>query len=181
MDVVRAPDPKLRIQTKPVKKITLVVVNTINQMIKLTKTFVDPEGVGLASTQVGLEGRFFVAKTFTKDGEKVEENFKVCINPKIVSFSKKTKKFFEGCLSIPNYWGEVERPISVKVSYQDLSGKLVNETLKGFDAHVFQHEVDHLNSILFVDKVLGQKGKFYKFTGKDEAGTDIFEEVTLPA
>lgn len=179
MEVVRAPNPKLRVSTKPVKKITPAITDTINQMIKLTNTFVDPEGVGLASTQVGLQDRFFVAKTFTKVGEKIEESFKICINPRIITYSKRTKKFFEGCLSIPNYWGEVERSIFVKVTYLDLNGKQISETLKGFDAHVFQHEVDHLNSILFVDKVLQQKGKFYKFTGKDKTGTDIFEEVTL--
>ena len=61
----------------------------------------------------------------------------------------------------------------------DETGKEVKETLKGFNAHVFQHEVDHLNGILFVDKVLQQKGKMYKFTGKDQTGTDNFEEINL--
>ncbi len=84
MQVVKAPDPRLRVQTKPVKKINASLVNTLREMIKLTKTFKDPEGVGLASTQVGLEERFFVAKN--------GKQFMMVINPKIESFSKKTKE-----------------------------------------------------------------------------------------
>ena len=140
-------------------------------MIKLTKTFKDPEGVGLATTQVGLEERFFVAK----DGEK----FISVINPKIISSSKKTKIYFEGCLSTPTIWGDVKRHTQIKVTYQDKLGKKITEKLTGVLAWIFQHEVDHLDGILFQDRVLEQKGKFYKFTGADKTGTDNFEEVTI--
>lgn len=169
--VVKAPDPRLRVQTKPVKKINASLVNTLKEMIRLTKTFKDPEGVGLASTQVGLEERFFVAKN--------SKTFMMVINPKIESFSKKTKTYFEGCLSVPNMWGNVKRHINIKVIFQDETGKKVTLTLKGVLAWIFQHEIDHLNGIIFSDRVLEQKGKFYKFTGKDKTGTDMFEEVTI--
>ncbi|MBI2338178.1 peptide deformylase [Candidatus Daviesbacteria bacterium] len=171
MHVVKAPDPKLRVQTKPVKKINPGLVQTLKEMVKLTKTFKDPEGVGLASTQVGLEGSFFVAK----DGE----DFISVINPRILSTGKRTKKYFEGCLSVPNMWAEVNRYTSIKVSYQDESGKTVTVPLKGVLAWIFQHEIDHLNGILFSDRCLQQKGRFYKFTGKDKTGTDTFEEVAI--
>lgn len=171
MDIVKAPDARLRVQTKPVKKINPGLLATLKNMVKLTKTFKDPEGVGLASTQVGLEGSFFVAK----DGDK----FIPVVNPKILSKGKRTKKYFEGCLSVPNMWGEVNRATSIKVSYQDSSGKSTTVVLKGVLAWIFQHEVDHLNGILFSDRVLEQKGKFYKFTGKDKTGTDTFEEIAL--
>ncbi|MCL4366505.1 peptide deformylase [Patescibacteria group bacterium] len=171
MEVVKAPDQKLRVQTKPVKKINPGLVETLKTMVKLTKTFKDPEGVGLASTQVGLDGSFFVAKN--------GEGFMSVINPKIISKSKRTKKYFEGCLSVPNMWGEVRRFTNIKVSYQDTSGKTITTPLKGLLAWIFQHEIDHLNGILFSDRVLEQKGKFYKYTGKDQTGTDMFEEVTL--
>ncbi len=171
MEVVKAPNPKLRVQTKPVKKISPGLVQILKDMVRLTKTFKDPEGVGLASTQVGLDGRFFVAK----DGEK----FMSVVNPKILLLGKRTKKYFEGCLSIPNVWGEVKRAIYIKVSYQNESGKTITTPLKGVLAWIFQHEIDHLNGTLFSDRVLEQKGKFYKYTGKDETGTDIFEEVTI--
>lgn len=179
MYVIKAPDKRLRVQTKKINKITPALLQTFKEMTALAKTFTDPEGVGLASTQIGLDGRFFVAKTFSKDNEEPKESFRICINPKIIFYSKKTKKYFEGCLSIPFFWGEAERSLSVKVSYMDETGKEIKTTLAGFDAHVFQHEVDHLDGILFVDKVLAQKGKMYKFTGKDETGTDIFEEMTI--
>lgn len=192
MDIVRAPDPKLKIQTKPVKKITPALLSTLKDMIKLTKTFKDPEGVGLAATQVGLDGRFFVARLNeskhnppsnptqrAKRWAGYGKDFASFINPKISSFSKRTKLYFEGCLSIPTIWGQVRRNISIKVSYQDTKGKLIQKTLKGIPAWIFQHEVDHLEGILFSERVLQQKGKFYKFTGKDKTGTDIFEEIVL--
>ena len=171
MQVVKAPDPRLRVKTKPVKKINPALLGTLKEMVKLTKTFKDPEGVGLAATQVGLEERFFVAKNGTK--------FISVVNPKILSMGKRTKTYFEGCLSTPNIWGEVKRHTQIKVSYQDQTGKAVTTPLKGVLAWIFQHEIDHLDSILFQDRVLEQKGKFYKYTGKDKTGTDTFDEITL--
>ncbi len=171
LQLVIAPNPKLRIQTKQVKKINHSLTNTLSEMVKLTKTFKDPEGVGLASTQVGLTESFFIAKS----GEK----FIKIINPKIISFGKKTKQYFEGCLSIPNMWGEVKRYINIKVSYTDETGEAIVKPLKGVLAWIFQHETDHINGILFPDRVLQQGGKFYKFTGKDETGADTFEEITI--
>lgn len=171
LQLLKAPDIKLRVKTKPVKKINSTLEKILWEMIKLTKTFVDPQGVGLASTQVGLEGRFFIAK----HGEK----FISVINPKILSYSKRTKIYFEGCLSTPTIWGDVKRHTEIKVSYQDISGKIIIKKLTGVLAWIFQHEVDHLNGILFQDLVLEQKNKFYKFTGTDKTGTDNFEEVTI--
>lgn len=172
MQVVKAPDQRLRVKTKLVKKITPGLIGTIKQMIKLTLTFKDPEGVGLASAQVGLEERFFVGKIG-------DDKLKAFINPQIHTLSKKTKQYFEGCLSVPNMWGETARSLTIKVSYQDIDGYIHNETLKGTDAWIFQHEVDHLNGILFSDRVLEQNSRFYKFTGRDKTGQDIFQEITI--
>lgn len=171
MEVVIAPNPKLRVATKPVKKVDPNLLKTTREMIALTKTFKDPEGVGLASTQIGEDGQYFVAKM--PDGK-----FKAFFNPKILSVSKQTRKKMEGCLSIPKYWGEVSRHIWVKVSYLDKSGKQMREKLTGLMAHIFQHETDHLHGKLFMDKILSEKGKLYKVIGKDKAGDDIYQEVT---
>lgn len=171
MNVVIAPDERLRVKTKLVKKVNNALKNTLTEMVKLTKTFKDPEGVGLASTQVGLEEAFFVAKN--------GKAFIKVVNPKIISTSKRTKKYFEGCLSIPNMWGEVKRHTNIKVSYQDENGKLHTQPLKGVLAWIFQHEIDHLNGKLFSERVLEQKGRFYKYTGKDKTGTSMFEEITI--
>ena len=171
MEIVYAPNQKLRVKTRPVKKITPALIHTLKEMVKLTKTFKDPEGVGLASTQVGLDEAFFVAKN--------KERFIMVLNPKILKSGKKTKKYFEGCLSTPSIWGEVKRNLTIKVSYLDHSGNLITKTLTGVPAWIFQHEIDHINGIIFQDRVLEQKGKFYKFIGKDHTGADMFEEITI--
>ncbi len=176
MQVIKAPDQRLRVVTKPVKKINNALLDTLRQMVKLTKTFKDPEGVGLAATQVGLEEAFFIAKD---ESDKKDKKFIMVINPKIISSSVKLKSYFEGCLSVPGTWGEVQRHIRIKVSYQTETGQTMTKNLTGFLAWVFQHEIDHLNGTLFSDRVLQQKGRFYKFTGKDRAGVDTFEEMTI--
>lgn len=172
MQVVKAPDNKLRVKTKPVRKITPAILSTINEMVKLTKTFKDPEGVGLASTQIGQSEQYFVAK-LPKIG------FKAFFNPKLLSSNKKYKVFFEGCLSIPDYYGEVKRPTTVNVSYTNDAGKEIKEKLTGLSAWIFQHEYDHLHGKLFVDHVLQQKSRLFKVTGKDRSGADVFEEVAI--
>lgn len=170
--VVQAPDQKLRVKTKFVKKITPSHLQIIKEMQKLTLTYVDPEGVGLASTQIGKDEQYFIAK-------KENGTFLAVFNPKILSSSKKTRLFFEGCLSIPNFFGEIIRPISVEVSYTTIDGKEVREKLIGVAAWIFQHEYDHLQGKLFMDHVMEQKARLFKVAGKDRAGADIFEEVTL--
>lgn len=172
MNIVIAPDQRLRVKTKLVKKITPGLLQTIREMIKLTKTFMEPEGVGLAATQVGHSEQYFIAKL--EDG-----TFKTFFNPKILSFSKRTKFFMEGCLSIPNYWGEITRPVSITASYIDEMGITHKEQIRGFLAWVFQHEYDHLQGRLFMDLLMEQHGKLYKVVGKDRAGSDIYEQVPL--
>lgn len=190
--IIHAPDERLRVRTRPVKKITPGLLQTLKEMIKLTKTFKDPEGVGLAATQVGLNESFFVARLHESDkippsnpGQRKErwanyqKGFVAAINPKILSYSKRTRPYFEGCLSLPTIWGQVKRHTWVKVSHEDSQGHQITKTLKGIPAWIFQHEVDHLNGILFSERVLKQRGKFYKFTGKDKTSTDTFEEINI--
>lgn len=172
MDIIIAPDSRLRVRTKPVKKITPGLLKIIEEMIRLTKTFSDPEGVGLASTQVGRDEKVFVMK-------KTKGDFEIIFNPEIFSYSKKTKVFFEGCLSIPNFYGEVKRPTTIKVKFLDKKGGSRTISLEGLEAWVFQHECDHLEGKLFVDKVLEQKSRMFKVIGKDRAGAEIFEEIIL--
>ncbi len=174
--MVIAPDDRLRVKTRPVKKVTPQLLTTVKEMIKLTDSFKDPEGVGLASTQVGLDGQFFVVKHEDLEGK---SHYKAYFNPKIIKFSKKTKQYLEGCLSLPSYWGHVERSFWVDVTYLDSSGQKIQERLNGLPAWIFQHECDHLHGKLFVDHVLEQKQRFFKVVGKDRAGAEIFEEIKL--
>jgi peptide deformylase len=172
MEVVQAPDERLRVKCKPIKKITPSILKTFKEMVKLTRSFKDPEGVGLASTQVGEDGQFFVVRNH-------DDTFTVIINPKILSYSKKTKVYLEGCLSIAHYWGEVERHLAVTVTYEDLKGNTIKKRLTGVAAWIFQHEFDHINGRLYMDHVLANKARLFKVVGKDKAGDDIFQEVVI--
>lgn len=197
LEIILAPNEILRGRTKRVKKITPYYLNALKEMVQLASAFIDPEGVGLAAPQVGISEQFFIAKlenrmsnhsakkssrTIAKLENHSQENsseFIAIFNPKILFYSKRTKKFLEGCLSIPDYYGEVTRPTMVKVQYQNKQGGIISETLKGINAMIFQHEYDHLIGKLFIDYVMEQKSRLFKITGKDKTGADIFEEVTV--
>lgn len=172
MEVVTVPDNRLRVKTRPVKKITPSLEKVFDEMIKLTLSFEDPEGVGLAATQIGEDEQYFVAK-------KTNGDFITCINPKITRTSPKTKIYLEGCLSIPNVYGDVERHLWVDVEYLDRQGNKHKERLSGILAWIFQHEVDHLAGKLFVDHIVAHRGKLYQVSGRDAAGGEVLEEIKL--
>ena len=171
MEIVKAPSGVLRQKAKSVSKVTPDLLKIVAQMSKLASNFKDPEGVGLAAPQINLSQRFFIAK-FGK-------TFTAFFNPKILSYAKEVKVNLEGCLSIPDYYGEVTRPKRITVNYTDIFGKPVTKNLTGTRAMIFQHECDHLEGKLFIDYVLSQKGRLFKVVGKDQIGADIFEEVNL--
>ncbi len=139
----------------------------------------DPKGVGLAAPQIGKSIAVFITKP--TDKSKITE----FINPVILDAEKapeknekeKVKKL-EGCLSLPNIWGEVLRAPEVTLSYYDKKGKNYIKKFTGFMATIVQHETDHLNGILFPKHVLEQKGTLYK-SSKNEKGEDEFEELTI--
>jgi peptide deformylase len=103
-------------------------------------------GMGLAAPQIGMPLRFFVMRT--TDGRSI-----ACFNPQIISVSSDTEKGDEGCLSFPDLWLKVRRPIKAEVRYFDQNGNLVNETFENLNARAFQHELDHLNGVVFTTKV----------------------------
>jgi peptide deformylase len=172
MKVVTVPDNRLRVKTKPVKKITPELIKVFDQMVNLTLSFEDPEGVGLAATQIGENEQYFVAK-------KTDGSFITCVNPKITKYSPKTKVYLEGCLSIPDVYGNVERHLWVEVEYLDRKGIKHKERLTGILAWIFQHETDHLAGKLFVDHVVESGSKLYQVNGRDATGGEILEEVEL--
>ena len=103
-------------------------------------------GIGLAANQIGLNLSLFVAKT--------ERKLHAVFNPRVVWVSKEEDEMEEGCLSIPGQYGVVRRPIAVRVEAEDSKGKKVELTVEGLLARVFQHEMDHLQGILFTDKAV---------------------------
>ncbi|MEW5805715.1 MAG: peptide deformylase [Patescibacteria group bacterium] len=138
----------LRTPAKPVEKITPEIRQLVRQM---KKTMKESRGIGLAAPQVGVNLQIFVAQTYYQD-EGYQGKLYAIINPKIVSLSKQTDKMEEGCLSLPKIYGEVERPKKITIEGLDEMGKKIKIKASGLLAKIFQHEIDHLNGILFVDK-----------------------------
>ena len=110
-------------------------------------------GIGIAAPQVGINKNVFWVQRFDKEGEP----FEFYLNPKIVWRSALLRKGMEGCLSIPDIDGEVLRNYTIKLTYLDKKGKFHEEMIEGFTAVVFQHEYDHLNGILFTDRIKEQQ------------------------
>lgn len=179
LEIVKAPNSVLSQKAKRIVKVDKAVSRLIAEMIESMESARDPIGVGLAAPQVGKSLRLFIAKPSKKS------KILVFINPQIVKKIKKEKnskkeehRKLEGCLSLLNIWGEVKRFDSIWVSYLDVAGKKHNRRFDGFMATILQHEIDHLDGILFPKKVLEQKGTLYK-SEKDEKGHDVFEEIKI--
>lgn len=180
LKIITAPNNILSEESKPVQKIDGDVKSLVGEMTKALEAAKDPIGVGLAAPQVGKSLRIFIAKPSLK------LPILTFINPKIINASplikrgskKKKVKKLEGCLSLPNIWGDVQRMPEIILEYSNEQGRLHRKKFRGFLATIIQHEVDHLDGILFPKRVLEQKGTLYK-SEKDEKGEDIFEELKI--
>ncbi len=146
-EIVNIPAPVLRKKCAPVPGITPELITLIEDMFE---TMYAAPGLGLAAPQVALPMRLFVADTALKE-EGHHPNPLAMINPEIVEKSTELSSYEEGCLSIPDYYAEIERPAWVKVVYADPKGATQKLKCEGLLATVVQHEIDHLNGILFID------------------------------
>src|SRR6195256_1022732 len=144
-EIIILPDKRLRLVSEPVKKITADVRKLVEDMFE---TMYGAPGIGLAAIQVGPPKRGVTADLAKKDEPK---NPQVFINPEVLWTSEEKKVYEEGCLSIPEYYGDVERPAQVKVKYLDLEGQPQEIEADGLLATCLQHEIDHLNGVLFID------------------------------
>jgi peptide deformylase len=146
-EIIKLPDKRLRLVSEPVKKIDAGIRKLVEDMFE---SMYDAPGIGLAAIQVGVAKR-----VITMDLAKREEASKplVFINPEIVWTSEETAVYEEGCLSIPEHYEEVERPAQVKVKYLDLEGQPQEVEANGLLATCLQHEIDHLNGVLFIDHI----------------------------
>jgi peptide deformylase len=144
-DIIAIPDKRLRLTSEPVAKIDDSIKTLVEQMFEAM--YAAP-GIGLAAIQLGDPKRVVTMDLAKKDDEKEPQVF---INPEITWSSDETNVHEEGCLSIPEYYEEVERPAEVKVKYTDLDGKQHEVHATGLFATCIQHEIDHLNGVLFID------------------------------
>jgi peptide deformylase len=145
--LVILPDPKLRLVSTPVERIDGPLRKFADDMLD---TMYDAPGIGLAAIQVGEPIRMLVLD-LAKEGEPKAPQ--VFINPEIVESSEDRSVYEEGCLSIPDYYAEVERPAKVRVKFLDEQGKAREVQADGLLATCLQHEIDHLNGVLFIDHI----------------------------
>jgi len=143
--LVLLPDSKLRLVSEPVPAVT----NEIRELARdMLETMYDAPGVGLAAIQIGVPKRII---TMDVSKEENERRPMVLINPEILWSSEEKRAYEEGCLSIPEYYEEVERPDRVRFRYTNLDGETVEQDADGLMATCVQHEIDHLNGVLFID------------------------------
>ncbi len=168
LKIVSVPNKILNSPTKPVTKFDGPLKKLVIDMEETLIAQVDPQGVGLAATQIGQSLSLFIMRPDP------DSDTKVFINPKILSFAQKVpnevtakrkrKKNtpLEGCLSIPRIWSPVKRAYKVLVEYQDNGGKVFQNWFEDFEAVIVQHEVDHLNGILFTQRALEQNTQLFE-------------------
>ena len=148
-EIIILPDKQLRLVSKPIAKVTTEIRRLADDMFE---TMYDAPGIGLAAIQVAQPLRLITMDLARKNEEgEVTPQPRVFINPEILTSSEETSVYEEGCLSIPEYYEEVERPAKVRVRFTDLDGKVHEEDAEGLFATCIQHEIDHLNGVLFVD------------------------------
>ena len=145
LSIIEYPHPTLRIRSKPIRRVDQELRDIAAQMLEL---MYEADGVGLAANQVDLPLRLFVANP---SGEREGEEL-VLLNPEL-QMPKGSETGQEGCLSLPGLSGQVKRPASVRLSAYDLKGNPVERVVDGFLARVLQHENDHLDGVLFFDRL----------------------------
>ena len=144
-NIVIEPDPILRKKSSVLEKVNGEIRNLLDDMLQ---TMYEAPGIGLAAVQIGILKRIIVID-ISKDKEEKKPLF--LINPEITFRSKKTSVYEEGCLSLPGHFAEIERPAECHLNFIDYNGKRKELKAKGLLATCIQHEVDHLNGILFID------------------------------
>lgn len=147
MELVILGDEHLTERSEPVTEFDDNLANIVQKMFKVMKL---ANGIGLAAPQVGIQKRFFIVQI----DDEIERVF---VNPQIIETSQEMCTMEEGCLSIPKYYAKVERAESVVVQFADLNGKIHTIKADGLLARVIQHENDHLNGVLFIDRISAEK------------------------
>jgi peptide deformylase len=150
LPIVEVPDPRLRQISKPVDTVDDGIRTLVADMFE---TMYAAPGIGLAAIQVGVPKRILVIdlqEPEEEDGEGVKDP-RVFINPEIVEHSDQDVPYTEGCLSVPDQYAEVDRPDKIRARWLDLDGKPHDEEITGLLATCLQHEMDHLEGVLFID------------------------------
>ncbi|WP_350561746.1 peptide deformylase [Psychrobacter sp. CAL346-MNA-CIBAN-0220] len=143
LPILSYPDPRLRTIAKPIKEVNDKIQTLITDMIE---TMYDAEGIGLAASQVDQHIQLIVM-----DLSENKDTPMVFINPKVTPLVEEKQPYEEGCLSVPDVYDKVERPNKVRIEALDQEGEVIDKEVEGLLAVCIQHEMDHLNGIIFVD------------------------------
>lgn len=155
LEILTAPDPRLQQLSAPVEKVDNGVRKLMDQLLE---TMYFKRGVGLASPQVGIPKRVIVIDLGDRDD--APDKPLLMANPELLWVSPLIQKTQEGCLSVPGHYADVVRPLEIRLSYLDENNIKVELTAKGLLADCIQHEIDHLNGILFLEHLTFLKRKF---------------------
>jgi peptide deformylase len=145
LPILTIPDPILRKKAKPIERVDAELRRLVDDMLA---TMYEAPGIGLAAPQLGILRRLIVMDPAKDDAPKSPI---VMVNPEILERSQEMRVHDEGCLSIPDFTAEIERPAKTRVSYVDPQGKKKEAELEGIWSTLVQHEIDHLNGVLFID------------------------------
>jgi len=156
LEVLKFPDPRLKEVSTPVEEVDDALRALALQMLQV---MYDEPGIGLAAPQVGRAIRLVVMDTEWSE-EDAERSPAVIVNPQILEREGRIL-WEEGCLSVPDYTAEVERSESIVVTYRNLEGEQITENVSGLRAVCFQHEIDHLDGTLFIDRISRLKRSLY--------------------
>lgn len=169
--IIHINDQRLRLKAKKVKQFTPGLKKLAQDMVDTMRAY---DGVGLAAPQIGVMQRIFVAEIPVPDDDDAEPHPQsgrtyILINPVVVKSSNELIEGQEGCLSIPDWQGLVERPAWVEVKAQNVDGRKIKLKVEGYLARIFSHEIDHLNGVLFIDYISDQE-KLWKISSEDPSG-----------
>ena len=148
-DIATLPAPILRRKARPVTKFDSNLQTLIDDMIKTMRA---APGVGLAAPQLGVSERVIVVEYGDEEDETVPKKLYALVNPELKITSNETEVGVEGCLSVPGLLGEVERSLAVTVKGLNRRGQPMRIKARGWKARIFQHEIDHLNGVVFTDR-----------------------------
>jgi peptide deformylase len=164
--ILTIPEPVLRTKAKPIERVDAELRRLMDGMLE---TMYDAPGIGLAAPQIGVSRRLIVMDPAKDDAPKTPL---IMVNPEILDRSEEMRLHDEGCLSIPDFTAEIERPAKTRVAFIDREGKKQEVELEGIWSTLVQHEIDHLNGILFIDYLSRLKRDMVvrKFTKQKRAG-----------
>lgn len=172
-EIITVGDPRLRKRSRPIRKVTPEIRQLAADMVE---TMHAKEGIGLAGAQIAELLRIIVVEMPEDEEVPGSGELYVVLNPEIVKASREVEDGIEGCLSIPGYVGEVERSVEVLVRGMDIQGKKFRLRPKGYLARVFQHEIDHIEGVLYIDR-LTEPDRIWDVPPGQEEQVELSQEI----